>query len=177
MLRRQEMHGYQLYEYIDQALAACTDLKKPTAYYLLAKMAEDGWITEEVGQEGNRPPRKVYRLTAQGEAEYQRRLRENLSAYQPVSFAGDIGLAFLDGIAPDEALELLSQRRAALAEALDQLMAAPEHRGSLQLAIEHQRRHLAGELAWLDMVMEHVRGGGQALQRPLAEARDGQSRE
>ena len=63
ILHRHEMHGYQLFEYIDQGLSACTDLTKPTAYYLLNKMAEDGWITEEQVQEGNRPPRKVYHLT------------------------------------------------------------------------------------------------------------------
>lgn len=173
MLRRQEMHGYQLYEYIDQALAACTDLKKPTAYYLLAKMAEDGWITEEVGQAGNRPPRKVYRLTAQGEAEYQRLLRENLAAYSPVSFAGDIGLAFLDGMEAEEALGLLAQRRVALVDALDRLQAVPVHRGSLQLAVEHQRQHLEAEVGWLDEVMAQVKAGGQARQEILAEANHG----
>ena len=39
ILRRQEMHGYQLFEFIDRDLAACTNLKKPTAYYLLNRMA------------------------------------------------------------------------------------------------------------------------------------------
>jgi DNA-binding PadR family transcriptional regulator len=151
------MHGYQLYEYIDQALAACTDLKKPTAYYLLSKMAEDGWITEETTRGGNRPLRKVYHLTARGEAEYQRMLRENLAGYSPVSFAGDMGLAFLDQVEPGEALELLAQRRAALVDALNTLRAVPEHKGSLQLAIEHQRRHLAGELDWLDEVIVKVK--------------------
>ena len=72
LLRQQEMHGYQLYEFIERELSFCTDLKKPTAYYLLNKMAERGWIVEEQSQEGKRPPRKVFRLTAQGEAAYQR---------------------------------------------------------------------------------------------------------
>lgn len=46
ILRQQEMHGYQLYEFIERDLAACTNLTKPTAYYLLNKMAEDNWIVE-----------------------------------------------------------------------------------------------------------------------------------
>ena len=52
LLRRQEMHGYQLNEFIDNNLALCTDLKKPTAYYLLDQMSKDGWISAEAEQEG-----------------------------------------------------------------------------------------------------------------------------
>lgn len=156
ILRQQEMHGYQLYEFIDRDLSACTDIKKPTAYYLLNKMAEDGWIAEEHSQDGNRPPRRVYSLTEQGEAAFQHLLRENLSVYTPVYFPGDIGLAFLDSLDAQEAAELLEQRRAVLAESLVDLQAAPEHSGSLQMVLEHRARHLAEELAWLDEVIERL---------------------
>lgn len=111
LLRQQEMHGYRLFEFIDRDLSACTDIKKPTAYYMLNKMAEDGWIAEEEMQDGNRPPRRVYSLTEKGEAAFQRLLRQNLSEYSPVYFPGDIGLAFLDSLEPQKALELLEQRR------------------------------------------------------------------
>ena len=63
LLRQQEMHGYQLYEFVDRYLSTCTDMKKSTAYFLLNKMGQDDWIAEEVSQEGSRPPRRVYRLT------------------------------------------------------------------------------------------------------------------
>ena len=62
------------------------------------------------------------------------------------------GLAFLDEIAPAEALPLLQQRRSALAEELASTLAAPAHTGSVQLVLEHQRHHLSAELAWLDGV-------------------------
>ena len=158
ILRRHEMHGYQLYEYIDQGLSTCTDLKKPTAYFLLNKMAQDGWISEETAQEGNRPPRKVYRLTASGEAAFQSLLRQNLAAYDSPAFTGDTGLAFLDEIAPAEALPLLQQRRLILAEALAATKAAPAHTGSVQLVLEHQRHHLSAELTWLDGIIEKLQG-------------------
>src|SRR5512136_568074 len=107
LLRRQEMHGYQLNEFINQDLASCSDLKKPTAYFLLNKMAERGWITQQQEQEGNRPPRHVYQLTERGEAEFQRLLRHNLATYTPIHFPGDAGLPFLDAIPPQETLALL----------------------------------------------------------------------
>lgn len=134
-------------------MATCTDLKKPTAYYLLNRMAQDGWIEERQEQEGNRPPRKVYRLTGQGEAAFQRLLRENLSSYPP---PGDIGLAFLDALEPVEAQHLLSQRRAAIAVALAAAEQAPQHQGSLQWMIEHQICHLKAELAWVERLLARL---------------------
>jgi DNA-binding PadR family transcriptional regulator len=156
LLRQQEMHGYQLYEFIDRDLATCTDLKKPTAYYLLNKMAEDGWINEAQVRDGNRPTRRVYHLTPQGEKAYQRLLRENLASYTPTIFPGDAGLAFVDSLGPKEAASLLEKRRSALAAALLEVQEAPEHRGSKQFVIDHQVRHLRAELDWLDEVIARL---------------------
>jgi DNA-binding PadR family transcriptional regulator len=153
LLRRQHMHGYQLLEFLEGPLAVCTDLKKPTAYYLLNQMSADGWIEEQVEQEGNRPPRRVYRLTAAGEAQFQALLRQNLAAYTPARFEGDISLAYLDQLPPAEAHRLLEARRHALAAALQAARAAPAHIGSLQLLIDHQQRHLQAELDWLETVL------------------------
>jgi DNA-binding PadR family transcriptional regulator len=156
LLRRQEMHGYQLNEFIDNNLALCTDLKKPTAYYLLDQMAKDSWIFAETEQEGNRPQRKVYRLTEAGEAAFQRLLRENLSAYSPVNFPGDIGLAFLDWLTPTEALPLLeAQKKQAMAR-LAEIKSIPTHAGSLGLIFSHQIHHLQAELEWLELVLKEI---------------------
>lgn len=150
LLRQQDMHGYQLNEFIDQALAACSDLKKPTAYFLLDKMAAAGWIKEKRAELTKRPTRRVFTLTAAGEAAFQRLLRENLSAWQPSPFPGDMGLAFADALPSTEAAALLAERRAALVTALAAMQRVPDHGGSLQWVIEHQARHLAAELDWLD---------------------------
>jgi DNA-binding PadR family transcriptional regulator len=157
VLRRQGMHGYQVHEFIDRYLASCTDLKKPTAYFLLDKLAKAGWITAEQVREGHRPPRRIYRLTTQGEAEFQRLLRENLAAYEPAYFVSDIGVAFLDDVPAGEAQERLHQRRAILAAELAAARAAPQHPGSLQWLVEHRTRHLQAELDWLDEVLGRLR--------------------
>lgn len=153
LLHQQEMHGYQLFEFIERDLSYCSDIKKPTAYYLLNKMAQDGWMIEEQTQEGNRPPRKVYRLTPLGEENYLRLLRENLAQHTSPRFHDDIGLAFLDSLTPEEARSLLERRRQAVAEALNAVQDVPVHRGSQQLVIEHQLRYLRAELDWLDEVL------------------------
>jgi DNA-binding PadR family transcriptional regulator len=156
ILHQQDMHGYQLYEFIERDLASCTDLKKPTAYFLLNKMAEDGWVVENQTREGNRPPRRVYHLTEQGEVAFQRLLAENLAEYNAVRFADDIGLAFLDELDPADALELLRQRRGTIAAAYQAVQCLPEHQGSPQWIIEHQRHHLASELEWIERVLANL---------------------
>lgn len=156
LLRRADMHGYQLHEFINQNMGSCVDLKKPTAYFLLDKMAEKGWITQTEMQEGNRPPRRVYQVTAEGEAVFQRLLRQNLTEHHPARFTGDIGLTFLDVLPPQEACELLQVRRMALADELEGVRAIPVHAGSSQLVIEHRARHLQTELDWLDEVIDRL---------------------
>jgi DNA-binding PadR family transcriptional regulator len=154
LLRHQDMHGYELHEFIQSNLTSCIAMKKATAYYTLDKLEAQGWVRSEVMQEGNRPPRKVYQITPAGEAEYQRLLRQNLATYSPAVFAGDIGLLFLDGLPASEARALLQQRREQLAGALAEAQAAPTHRGSMQLVIEHQILHLEAELDWLTGLIE-----------------------
>ncbi len=162
LLRRQEMHGYQLFEFIERGLSACTDLKKPAAYYLLGRMAQDGWLTESITQEGNRPPRKVYRLTNSGEAAFQSLLRENLGNFSLPGLSGDIGLAFLDELQPDEACALLEERRIHLLANLSSAHQVPLHKGSFQFILDHQLHLLQSELIWLDALIEQIKSSTPA---------------
>jgi DNA-binding PadR family transcriptional regulator len=153
LLRDHEMHGYQLNEFIDIHLETTVQLKKPTAYRLLNKMADDGWITYREEQEGNRPPRRVFAITPEGETAFQQLLRQSLADYQPIDFRGNIGLLFLHAIPPDEALELLQKRRASVADVLQKAHAHQGHEGSSALMLLRQTRHLSTEVEWLDEVI------------------------
>ena len=157
VLRQFKMHGYRLNEFIERDMASCTDLKKPTAYFLLDKMAKRGWIEQHQTQEGNRPPRRVYQVTGEGEAQFQRLLRENLRHFDPARFPGDIGLAFADATDRVEVLALLAERRAVMTAELDDARAVPDHAGFLQFVIDHRIFHLEAELRWLDEVISRLK--------------------
>lgn len=154
LLRQQEMHGYQLNEFLLDELATCASIKKPTAYYLLKKLSEQEWVEESSEQKGHRPPRRVYRITPQGEAAFQRLLRELLPRYTPTYFDNDLPLAYLHELPPQEAKELLLQRREQIRQVQEALQAVPPHKGSVQWLIEHQRRHLELESRLLDEILE-----------------------
>jgi len=156
VLRQGEMHGYQLHDFIERNLAFCTDLKKPTAYMLLDKLQAQGWITMREERDGNRPYRRVYSLTLEGEATFQRLLRENLAAFDSAKTGSDVGLAFIDALPRTQALAQLQTRRGKIAAQVEAFGHVPEHAGSYQLLIDHQLAYLRSELAWLDNVIVRI---------------------
>lgn len=153
LLRSQEMHGYQLNAFIDRHLGARVLLKQPTAYRLLNKMAADGWVTCTEEREGNRPPRRVFSITPAGEEVFQQLLRERIAEYQPMVYAENIGLLFLDALPSEEALELLGKRRASVEGVLQEVGTHEVFEEASSLLLMHQERHLATELEWLDEVI------------------------
>jgi DNA-binding PadR family transcriptional regulator len=149
ILRREAMHGYRLVEIVETELRACTDLKKPTAYFLLGKLARAGMVTRTRTREGKRPPKWVYRLTPKGEETFQALLRKNLGTFSAPKYPGSAGLAFVDVLPLEEVRLLLTQRIAALeayASQAEVLGNAAEHAG---LVVSHERAHLHAELVWL----------------------------
>jgi|DewCreStandDraft_5_1066085.scaffolds.fasta_scaffold24460_2 DNA-binding PadR family transcriptional regulator len=156
LLKQGERHGYQLYDFIERNLTICTNLKKPSAYFLLNKMEAEGLISVVETRSGNRPPRKVYHLTAQGEQLFWHLLEENLAQYTPVVFPGDIGIAFLEQLPSERTISLLQRRREAMLAHLAKLDAIPPHHGSASLLIQHQIHHLRSELAWLDALIAQL---------------------
>jgi DNA-binding PadR family transcriptional regulator len=160
LLRSEEMHGYQLNEFIDSHLGTAVQLKKPTVYRLLNKMADDGWVTYIEERDGNRPPRRVFAITPEGEAAFQQWLRESLVDYEAAVFPGNIGFLFLDAIPPEEAIELLQKRRTRVEGVLEITRAHHVHEQSSQWILLHQACHLNTELEWIDKVIAQL--GSQA---------------
>jgi DNA-binding PadR family transcriptional regulator len=157
LLRQEGRHGYELYDFIERTMQVCIDLKRPTAYYLLDKLAKGGYVEEREEQIGNRPTRRVYRLTTSGEAFYFELLRANLAGHTSPPFSDTIGLAFLDDLPAEESLPLLAERHSRIAEELSRMESVPVHPGSMQLVIEHQITYLAAELAWLAAVIDRLK--------------------
>lgn len=159
LLLGEKMHGYQLNDYIEHTLGFCTDLKKSTAYYTLGKLEEEGYVRQEVEQEGNRPQRRVYEVTPAGRDYFFELLRANLSHFSRPTYADDMGLAFMDQLPVKEVRPLLVQKRDQARAVLDHLRQVSAHEGSLQTVIEHNTIHLEAEIAWLGDLLERFDGG------------------
>jgi DNA-binding PadR family transcriptional regulator len=159
LLRQHDMHGYQLADFINNYLYSCTDLKKSTAYHLLEKMEERGWLTSTESTETKRPTKTIYQISSAGEKAFQDLLRENLASYIGTTFEGNIGLAFMDALPKEETLSLLSTRLEKLRAELEIMQAIPQHPGSMALVIEHQVHHLRSEAEWLETLIQRYQKG------------------
>ncbi len=159
ILRVQSQHGYQINEFIERNLSRVTDMKKPTAYALLERLSQAGYVEVRSEQEGKRPPRKVYSITPSGERLFLVLLRENLARAGRMTFAGDVGLMFLDHLPREEALDLLGQRLARLRELISAHEHAPRHEHGLgvDLALEHILVLLRAEQDWLAATIQRLR--------------------
>ena len=126
-------------------------MKKPTAYAILERLCRDGYVTVHIEQEGNRPARKVYSITPQGETVFLALLRTTLARADRLATPGDIGIMFLTHLPRPEACALLQQRMVALDEQIAAYERAPRHEYDVgaRLAIERILTHLHADRAWL----------------------------
>jgi DNA-binding PadR family transcriptional regulator len=158
LLKTQSQHGYQLNDFIERNLGRVSDMKKSTAYLLLKKLNQSGYVDVSVEQDGNRPPKQVYSITPAGEAKFLELLREALNQVDDVTPSGDIGLMYIDYLPRDEALRFLQER----VEKVEALLAvyenAPKHGFGVgvDLSIRHRVVLLTTERDWLKQCVEQL---------------------
>ena len=110
LLKREEMHGYQLSQFLEHRLGSLMPMKRSTAYFLLKRLSDRGLVEEESSREGRRPERRIYRLTAVGAQAFDVQLRRHLVEYTPAYFPDAAGLLFLDLLTHDERIEVLRRK-------------------------------------------------------------------
>jgi DNA-binding PadR family transcriptional regulator len=150
LLREQEQHGYQINEFIEQKLGRLTTMKRPTAYATLDRLHKQGCVSVRTEQPGNRAPRKVFALTAEGEQRFHHLLRANLQTTH-LSSATDVGLLFMDHLNREEVISALAVRLGELEELVAMHeQAAPHGQGlGVGLALDHFTVILRAERDWL----------------------------
>ena len=156
LIRNADMYGYQINELLDSHFDIIVSITRPTAYRLLSKMTADGWVNFREEQIGNRPPRKIFSITTQGEEVFQEVLRRSLVEYKPFQSSNAISLAFLHTLPEGELLPLLAERRHLVLDLLNKLNKSEKNQSSFGLMFDHQRRHFEAELSWIDDMIAKV---------------------
>ena len=157
LLRSQEMHGYQINQFLEEHLDFMANLKPSTAYYALDKMAEAGWVQTFSEQEGNRPTRQVYAITEAGEGQFQRLLRRNLARYESRDSGDDIGVSYLLELPRADAAELLAQKQGQITGLLTRIKTVEAHVNpddAIHLTLKRSVMQLQADLDWLEQVQD-----------------------
>ena len=152
LLSKPEMHGYQLSDFLDTHLAMFFDLKKATAYNLLGKMEEKGWVSSREEQEGRRPPKRVFAITPDGEDLFQELLRSAIPEYRRAAFPGNVPILFMDALPRDELEGLLDKRRENIRQRIGVLQAHLDHVG--HPLFDHHLLILEAELKWIEGLID-----------------------
>jgi DNA-binding PadR family transcriptional regulator len=170
LLLEQRRHGYRLHEDMARNLRELALMKKPTAYALLDRLRQDGYVAARGEPGERRAERRVYAITPAGKRLLRGLLRQALSEHQPIAVDLDIGLLFIAELPPREARACL-ERRLGQAEAHlalhEGLPAAARGRGA-ELALAHYCALLRADRDWLAATVQGLRtraGGEPAADR------------
>lgn len=159
LIRNSDMYGYQINELIDAHFGLIVSITRPTAYRLLNKMLAKGWISAREERIGNRPPRKIYAITPDGETAFLNILRQNLAEYGTAHQSGAVSLAFLHMLPPEELLPLLEKRRDTVEDLLKKLEDSQQHQSDYHLMFDNQHKHLTTELDWTENIIARFQSG------------------
>jgi DNA-binding PadR family transcriptional regulator len=168
LLQRQSLHGYELNRIVRAHGELYADLKKANVYYLLDRLAKEGYVevTPEPGARGNRGERLVYTRTEAGTRRFGELLHAVLTDYAPTHTGLDVALVFLNQLPRDDAVTILQARRDRVA-ARRKLVAAEFREVSaaplpVQLAVDHLLTTIDAELGWTDRALAALREAGWA---------------
>src|SRR6266699_5592192 len=120
LLGARPMSGYDIKQAFDRAIASYWNAGNSQIYTTLKSLSREKLVEAEVIEQKARPNRKVYRLTAAGQAELDRWLQEDV----PERFSKDDFLTklFFCGETSDEvALKHLLEHRASILNQLEHL--------------------------------------------------------
>ena len=162
MLLNGPLYGYQLHQIVRAHGELYADLKKANLYYLLDRLAKDGYLEMDVetGTRGARGERLTYTITAEGRAHFHQLLRETLLQYEPVHTGVETAVVFLSYLSPAEGVALLKERRQSIQEKRVQVVADVGQAGKnpplVVIAGEHLISLIDAELAWIDRSLDYL---------------------
>lgn len=168
LLREGPLHGYEIKQRVEERMGDWTSIAFGSIYYALSRLAGEGLIeAAATEQEGGRPSRTVYRITAAGRAHFLRLLREVWAEVERQYYTVDVALFFADALPRGEVEGYLEGRIAHLREAVAYL---EEHRDAeladervprrAGMIFEHTLVHLWAEIAWTENLLDRVRRDG-----------------
>lgn len=174
MLLGGPLYGYQLHQIVRAHGELYADLKKANLYYLLERLAKEGYLETEVetGARGIRGERVIYTLTEQGWARFYELLRETLVSYELVHTGIETAVVFLSQLPPAEGMALLQERRQVIAQRHAQVVSdvgdPAKNSPLMRIAGDHLVSLVDAELAWIDRSLAYLREVGWADQGTTA---------
>ncbi|MFZ1395828.1 MAG: PadR family transcriptional regulator [Candidatus Promineifilaceae bacterium] len=164
-VRQQPNHGYAIHQALSNpaGLGPVWQIKLSQLYALLGKLEEAGYLTTSTEPQENKPPRKLFHLTPEGETIFLQWVQTPVSNGRSLRLDFLVKLYFAHQESKEIAARLLASQRAQCHSwlAAEQEIAAEEvERGQVYGRLVHQFRagQIQAMLAWLDQCEEELSG-------------------
>jgi len=159
MLRMKEMHGYEMQNLIQTSkMEQWANLLSGSLYHALNNLEKEGKIETAREERTGARIRKVYRITEEGEKEFQAELRKAL-LFMPGSLKSDFALAlpWITQIPREEARELIEQNIRQIERHIQDWEVGLEIKGKMdpliKLSLEHGIEKMKLDIAYLNKIM------------------------
>ena len=159
LLRMKEMHGYEMQNLIQTSkMEQWTNLLSGSLYHALSNLEKEGKIEAAREERTGARIRKVYRITDEGEKEFQSELKKALLS-PPGSTKSDFALAlpWISELPREEAKALILQNIKQIEQHIASWEVGLEIKGRqdplIQLSFEHGLEKMKLDIAYLNKIM------------------------
>jgi DNA-binding PadR family transcriptional regulator len=170
LLCEKPLYGYTIEKIIEErGMRHWTDIGFSSIYYVLKRLESRNLIVSSCKQQENKPSRKVYTITQEGEHQMREKVRSLLSQNQRVASPFDLGVAHLQILSTEDTIACLNDRIKALDKAIEQIKAHHIQHEKIKkpfflLALSDRAlAHLYTEKSWVEKfiaeVNQHVQTG------------------
>lgn len=158
-------HGYELEQLIEaRGMREWTEIGFSSIYYLLNKLEKEGLVASEMQPaKGKGPARKVFSITAEGRQAHFAAGLEALSTPQRPPLPFLLGLSSFPMFSREQALEAVSQYRAALQQNLEEIQAKGQAQAPLppfvQAMFTYSEVRIQAEIDWFNQFIQDLEAG------------------
>ena len=163
LIRCGPQHGYSLKQIVEEQISDFAKIKLPTIYYHLQKLKEQGFISEQIDKDGNRPEKMVYSITDHGREHFDDLLVSSLKEDYSPEFLLDGVLFFIERADRDRLNLELNKKKDEMEKKLEMLKRHKKNSlGYLdgeaarcaEAIFDHHHCHLEAELTWLERTIK-----------------------
>lgn len=172
MLSLRPMHGYEVRQTMEaRHMHRWANIQYGSIYRGLHQLSREGLLEEEGAErEGNRPPRTIYKVTAKGQEELLKLLREAWTQPHPHASPVDIALSLFMFLSQDELVQLIEKRLQTLDEIAEMMgtgqanfLAMQERPEGIKAMVQdlflHRTSILEAERQWTQHILERAKSG------------------
>ena len=122
LLKSRPMHGYEMFQqFINGTLGQIVHIEMSQMYAFLKKLERLQYVEAQIELQGTRPPRKIFRLTPEGEDVFLQWLIEAVEKPRDIRILFLIKLYFIQRLLPQQTGYLLDQQVIACQDFLQHL--------------------------------------------------------